>query len=95
MTFDIQLIGYIAGLFTVSSFIPQAVKTYRTKDVCGLSLIMYTLFNIGTICWITYGIIIRSYPLAIFNSITFLFSFPVWIMIIRYKCKQNYPARIE
>lgn len=81
----LEYIGYIAGVLTVSSFIPQAVKTYVTKDVSGLSFIMYTLFNLGTICWITYGIIISSYPLAIFNTITFLFSLPVWIMIIVYK----------
>ena len=83
---SIEIIGYIAGVLTVSSFIPQTLKTYRTKDVAGLSFIMYTLFNLGTICWITYGIIISSYPLAIFNSITFVFSFPVWLMILRYRC---------
>ena len=84
----VDYIGYIAGVLTVSSFIPQTLKTYRTKDVSGLSFIMYTLFNLGTICWITYGIIIDSLPLAIFNSITFVFAFPVWMMIIEYR-KRN------
>lgn len=85
----IDMIGYVAGVLTVSSFIPQAWKTFRTKDVSGLSLVMYTFFNIGTICWITYGSIIHSYPLAIFNSITFLFSLPIWIMIIDYRNKNT------
>lgn len=85
----IDLIGYAAGIMTVSSFIPQAVKTYTTKDVAGLSLIMYTFFNIGTIGWITYGFIIKSYPLLIFNSITFLFSFPVFLMILKYRHSQS------
>lgn len=85
----IDLIGYCAGIMTVSSFIPQAWKTFRTKNVSGLSLIMYTLFNIGTIGWVTYGIIIRSYPLLIFNSITFLFSFPVLVMIVKYRCRDE------
>lgn len=87
----IDIIGYIAGVLTVSSFVPQTLKTYRSKDVEGLSFVMYTLFNIGTICWITYGIIIHSIPLAIFNSITFLFSFPVWVMIIEYRNKKKTP----
>lgn len=85
----ISFIGYVAGVMTVSSFIPQAWKTFRTKDVGGLSFVMYTLFNIGTICWITYGVIIHSLPLAIFNSITFLFSFPIWLMILDYRNKKN------
>lgn len=81
----LEYIGYAAGIMTVSSFIPQAVKTYKSKNVEGLSLIMYTFFNLGTIGWITYGAIIKSYPLLIFNSITFLFAFPVWLMILRYR----------
>lgn len=89
MTNWVDLIGYAAGIMTVSSFIPQAVKTYRTKDVSGLSFIMYTLFNIGTIGWISYGVIIASYPLTIFNSITFLFSFPVWLMILEYRNRKK------
>lgn len=82
-----HVIGYLAGVLTVSSFIPQTVKTYRTKNVAGLSLIMYTLFNLGTIGWISYGLIIKSYPLIIFNLITFIFAFPVLIMIIKYRCR--------
>lgn len=81
----VQWIGYIAGVMTVSSFIPQTLKTYRTKDVSGLSLLMYSFFNLGTIGWITYGFLRSSYPLVIFNSITFCFSLPVLIMIIRYR----------
>ncbi len=85
MSAYIDLIGYVAGVMTVSSFIPQTVKTYRTKNVAGLSLIMYTLFNIGVVGWIIYGAIIAAYPLVIFNSITFLFSFPVLVMILIYR----------
>lgn len=82
----IDLIGYLAGILTVSSFIPQTLKTYKSKDVSGLSLIMYSLFNLGTIGWISYGFIIKSYPLLIFNSITFTFAFPVLLMILKYRC---------
>lgn len=82
-----DLVGYLAGLLIVGSFIPQAVKTFKTKDVLGLSFTMYTLFNLGTIGWIVYGFIIHSRPVLIFNCITFVFSFPVWVMILKYRCQ--------
>ena len=85
----ISLIGYASGVMTVASFIPQALKTYATKDVSGLSFLMYTFFNLGILGWITYGYLRASYPLMIFNSITFLFAFPVWIMIIKYHNKET------
>lgn len=85
----VEVIGFISGILTVSSFIPQTLKTYRTKDVSGLSLIMYSLFNLGTIGWITYGYLRESWPLMIFNSITFVFAFPVLLMIIKYSKNKN------
>lgn len=85
----ISLIGYVSGCLTVASFIPQALKTFATKDVSALSFLMYTFFNLGTIGWITYGFLRASYPLMIFNSITFLFAFPIWIMIIKYHDKDH------
>lgn len=86
----IRWIGYLSGVMTVASFIPQTLKTYHTRDVSGLSLIMYTLFNIGTIGWVTYGYLRDSLPLMIFNSITFCFAFPILIMIIRYRSSENH-----
>lgn len=81
----IDLIGYAAGVMTVSSFIPQAVHTYKSKNVAGLSLMMYSFFNIGTIGWMIYGFLSASYPVLVVNCITFLFSFPVLIMILIYR----------
>ncbi len=85
----ISLIGYTSGVMTVASFIPQVLKTYATKDVSGLSFLMYTFFNLGLLGWIAYGYLRASYPLMIFNCITFLFAFPVWIMIIKYHNKET------
>lgn len=86
----IRWIGYLSGVMTVASFIPQTLKTYRTKDVSGLSFIMYSLFNLGTIGWVTYGYLRDSLPLMIFNSITFCFAFPIWLMIIRYQSAEKH-----
>ena len=42
-----DLIGTLAACLTTFSFIPQALKTFRTKDVSGISLSMYGCFTVG------------------------------------------------
>ena len=45
-----DIIGIIAAILTTSSFIPQALKTIRTRDTKALSLKMYVMFNMVVVC---------------------------------------------
>lgn len=65
----VDLIGYIGGFFIMISFIPQVIKSYKTKSVNDLSMIMIVATIIGSIFWVTYGFIIKSMPVAIMNGI--------------------------
>ena len=49
-------IGYVAAVLTTVSFVPQAFKTIRTKDVSGISLSMYLIFTVGVLLWFAYGV---------------------------------------
>lgn len=69
----ITLIGLIAAFLTTISFIPQAVKTIKTKDNRGISFTMYLIFTIGVALWLIYGFVIKDLPLFIANSVTLLF----------------------
>ena len=42
-----ETIGYIGGLCTAFCFMPQTLKTIRSKNVQGLSLVSYILYCIG------------------------------------------------
>ena len=44
---SIDLIGYVAATLTTGSFVPQAWHTFRTRDVSGISLGMYSAFTLG------------------------------------------------
>jgi MtN3 and saliva related transmembrane protein len=81
----ITIIGYLAAFGTTVSFLPQAIKTIRTKDTSGISLSMYGLFTAGTLLWLTYGIMIGSLPVAIANAITFIFASIILLYKVRYK----------
>lgn len=62
-------IGYLGGFFIMISFIPQVIKSYKTKSVGDLSLGMITATLIGTFFWELYGVLIESMPLIIMNGI--------------------------
>jgi MtN3 and saliva related transmembrane protein len=79
------IIGYLAAVGTTISFLPQAVKTIRTKDVSGISLPMYALFTIGTLFWLIYGVSIGSYQVGIANAITLVFAAIILAYKIRYE----------
>jgi len=64
-----EIIGYLAGIFIMISFIPQVIKSYKTKNVGDISLGLIIATIIGTIFWIIYGGMIESMPLIIMNII--------------------------
>ena len=63
-----EIIGYLGGIFIAISFIPQVVKSYKTKRVSDLSLGMIIAQIIGTVLWLTYGILVQGKPIILMNS---------------------------
>ena len=55
-----ELIGYLAACLTTCSFVPQALHTFRTRDVSGISLGMYSVFTVGVALWLAYGLAHRG-----------------------------------
>ncbi|MDP3823330.1 MAG: SemiSWEET transporter [Burkholderiales bacterium] len=70
MTF-IDTLGYAAATLTTASFVPQAWLTFRTRDVSGISLAMYSVFTLGIALWLVYGLYIEAWPVVIANVVTF------------------------
>ncbi|MBN2167039.1 MAG: SemiSWEET family sugar transporter [Marinilabiliaceae bacterium] len=81
----IEIFGYLAAVLTTLSFVPQAVKTIRTKNTQGISLIMYLSFSIGVFCWLIYGIAHSNLPIILANGITLLFALIILYYKIQYK----------
>ena len=64
-----DIIGYTAGTIIILSFVPQIIKSYKTRSVKDLSLIMLLAIILATILWIVYGFMISSIPVILVNSI--------------------------
>ena len=78
-----ELFGYMSGACTTLAFLPQAVKSIITKNVSGLSLLMYIIYCTGLIFWILYGIYLNSFQIILFNSITLVFNGIILYLIIK------------
>lgn len=66
--------GTIAAILTTASFLPQAIKTIKTKDTEGISTVMYSMFVVGVFLWIIYGIQLKDMPIIVANVITFVLA---------------------
>ncbi len=80
-----DLIGTLAAVLTTASFLPQAWHTFRTKDVSGISLGMYSVFTVGVACWLIYGLLLAAWPVVIANAITLALASTILAMKLRYR----------
>lgn len=84
-----DVIGYIAGTLTTICHIPQVFKILRSKNVEGISLMMYGILLTGIFLWLIYGIIIGNLPLIIFNVITAVLTGAIVINVIKHRKRPN------
>ena len=79
-----DFIGYLAAFLTTSSFVPQAWLTFRTRDVRGISLGMYSVFTAGVALWLAYGIALEAWPIVVANAITLALASFILVMKLRF-----------
>ena len=82
-----DIVGFIAGILTSINIIPQIIRSIKTKKVEDVSLWMFIIYDIGLILWVTYGIMILSYPIMIMDGIACLSSLLMTYIKIRYNRK--------
>ena len=79
----IEVVGFIAAILTTTAFLPQALHSWKTRDLSGISFNMYVTFTIGVTLWLIYGFLIKSLPIIAANVITL----PTTLMILFLKIK--------
>jgi MtN3 and saliva related transmembrane protein len=78
-------IGYAAATLTTASFVPQALHTFQTKDVRGISLGMYSAFVVGILLWLIYGLLLGAWPIVIANAVTLALAAAILAMKLKYR----------
>lgn len=80
-----DLVGYAAATLTTLAFIPQTLHSWRSRDLSGVSLGMYSLFTMGVALWLFYGVVLESWPIIIANAITLALAGSVLFLKLRHK----------
>lgn len=79
------VIGLIAGLTTTLSFVPQIIKTIKTKETSNISLHMYIFYTMGILLWYIYAIEINALAIIITNTISLICGLIMLYMKINYR----------
>jgi MtN3 and saliva related transmembrane protein len=80
-----ETIGYFSAFLTTIAFVPQAYQSWKTRDLSGVSLPMYSLFTAGVLGWIFYGLKIGSLPVVLANIVTLLLACVVLALKLKHR----------
>ena len=80
----IDIVGSLAACLTTLSFLPQAWLSFKTRDVSGVSLGMYSVFTLGVALWLVYGVLLRAWPIVIANVVTLALALAILGMKLVY-----------
>ncbi len=68
------IIGMLAAACTTFAFLPQVIRVWRTNETEHLALGTFLLFTLGTVAWLTYGILKSDFVIMSANGITLFMS---------------------
>jgi MtN3 and saliva related transmembrane protein len=80
---SIDLVGYIAATLTTAAFLPQVLKIWKSKSTKDLALPTLLSFIAGVSMWLIYGLLVKSTPIIIANTLTLLLN----LVILRFKLR--------
>jgi MtN3 and saliva related transmembrane protein len=76
-------LGTVAGLLSTSSFVPQVLKAWREGDTDAISKRMYMVTVTAFVLWTTYGFVLGSLPLIVFNALSLVLSGTILFLKLR------------
>jgi MtN3 and saliva related transmembrane protein len=78
------VIGFVAGGLTTIAFIPQLVKTWKSRSAEDVSLGMLVIFCTGVALWLVYGLLIGAWPVILANIVTLVLALAILLLKVRY-----------
>jgi MtN3 and saliva related transmembrane protein len=78
-------LGLFAGTLTTLSFLPQVIRTLRTRHAGDLSAAWLLIFSLGTATWLVYGILRSDIAVAGANGVTF--ALVMTLVVAKYAIK--------
>lgn len=79
----LMALGFVAGVFTTFSFVPQIVKAWRATDTDAISKRTYVISTAAFAMWILHGLMIGGLPIIVFNTLSLAFSAAILVLKMR------------
>ena len=80
----ITAIGFAAAALTTLAFLPQAVKSWRSRSTRDVSLGMILILVIGIVFWLAYGLLRADLPIIAANAVTLLLAGSILVSKLRF-----------
>jgi len=80
-----DIIGLIAGFLTSAGFLPQLLRTLKTKSASDISAPMLLILAAGVILWIVYGVLVSAFPVIIANILSLSFIVSILVLKVKYR----------
>jgi MtN3 and saliva related transmembrane protein len=81
----IEILGYTAGTISALVFLPQVIKTWKSKSTKDISLIMFLFATLSVVLWLIYGILIKNGSVIYTNSCVLALSLVMLYLKLKYK----------
>ncbi|HND95163.1 MAG TPA: SemiSWEET transporter [Chitinophagaceae bacterium] len=82
----VEILGYAAGAITCLAFLPQVIKTYKSKSAKDVSLMMFVIAAVNEAMWIVYGALLNNWVIILTNAVVLSFS----LIMIGLKFRYNH-----
>jgi MtN3 and saliva related transmembrane protein len=86
---DTNWLGALAGALTTVAFLPQVIKTWRSRSAQDISGLTFALFGLGVALWLVYGLQLRLWPVILANAITLLLALTILWCKLRYRAPSS------
>lgn len=80
-----EIVGFVAATLTTLAYLPQVIKTWKSKSAADLSLGLFSILTTGVFLWLVYGIMIGNGPIIASNIITLLLTGSMLYFKLRFK----------
>lgn len=80
----IDVVGYLAAALTTAAWVPQVLRTWRSRSADDLSLGMLATFTGGVLLWLLFGMALGSWPIIAANAVTLVLSLVLVGLRIRF-----------
>ena len=80
-----QIIGFLAAVVGTALMLPQVIKTIKTKRADDISTMMLVLYLLNCALWLTYGSLIKAWPVIACNFIALIISIIQLVLKFRYQ----------